>query len=297
EVAQALAAGGPVVALESTIISHGMPFPKNVETALEVEDIIRNNGALPATVCIINGKIRVGISKNEIEYIGKKGLSIPKASRRDLPVLLARESDGATTVTTTMIAASMAGIKVFATGGIGGVHRGAEKSMDISADLEELASTDVMVVCAGCKSILDIGLTLEYLETKGVPVIGFGTGEFPAFYTIHSGFKADYRMDTPCEVAAAYKVKSDCGLKGGMLIGNPIPEKYAMNFDFINKKIDEAVNEAAVLGIKGKEITPFLLDKIQKLTGGKSLEANIKLVYSNAALGAKIALEYSRLRS
>lgn len=297
EVAQALAAGGPVVALESTIISHGMPFPKNVETALEVEDIIRNNGALPATVCIINGKIRVGISKNEIEYIGKKGLSIPKASRRDLPVLLARESDGATTVTTTMIAASMAGIKVFATGGIGGVHRGAEKSMDISADLEELANTDVMVVCAGCKSILDIGLTLEYLETKGVPVIGFGTGEFPAFYTIHSGFKADYRMDTPCEVAAAYKVKNDCRLKGGMLIGNPIPEKYAMNFDFINKKIDEAVNEAAVLGIKGKEITPFLLDKIQKLTGGKSLEANIQLVYSNAALGAKIALEYSRLRS
>lgn len=296
EVKQALAEGKPVVALESTIISHGMPYPKNVETALEVERIVRENGAIPATIAIIQGKMTVGISKEQIEYLGKKGLSVPKASRRDLPVLLSKGMDGATTVATTMIAASLAGVKIFATGGIGGVHRGAETTMDISADLEELAMTDVAVVCAGCKSILDIGLTLEYLETKGVTVIGYGTEELPAFYTIHSGFKADYRLDTPEEVAKAFHAKQDCGLKGGMLIGNPIPEKYAMDLDYINSNIDAAIKECEELGIKGKDTTPFLLDKIQKLTGGSSLEANIQLVYNNAAVGAKIAKAYAEAK-
>lgn len=295
EVKNAIKEGKPVVALESTIISHGMPYPKNVETALEVERIVRENGAIPATIAIIKGKITVGISKEEVEYLGKKGLDVQKASRRDLPVILSKGLDGATTVATTMIAASLAGVKIFATGGVGGVHRGAEVTMDISADLEELAMTDVMVVCAGCKSILDIGLTLEYLETKGVPVIGYKTEEMPAFYTIHSGFKVDYKLDTAYEIADAFHAKEDCGLKGGMLVGNPIPEKYAMDLDFINSNIDAAVEEANKLGVKGKEITPFLLDKIQKLTGGESLESNIQLVYNNAALGAKIAVEYSKI--
>ncbi len=295
EVKNAIKEGKPVVALESTIISHGMPYPKNVETALDVERIVRENGAIPATIAIINGKITVGISKEEVEYLGKKGLDVQKASRRDLPVILSKGLDGATTVATTMIAAALAGVKIFATGGVGGVHRGAEVTMDISADLEELAMTDVMVVCAGCKSILDIGLTLEYLETKGVPVIGYKTDEMPAFYTIHSGFKVDYKLDTAYEIADAFHAKEDCGLKGGMLVGNPIPEKYAMDLDFINSNIDAALEEANKLGVKGKEITPFLLDKIQKLTGGESLESNIQLVYNNAALGAKIAVEYSKI--
>lgn len=289
EVREAVAAGKPVVALESTIISHGMPYPKNVETALNVEQIIRDNGAIPATICIIKGVITVGASREEIEYLGKRGLDVPKASRRDLPVLLAKKMDGATTVATTMIAAAMAGIKVFATGGVGGVHRGAETTMDISADLDELAMTDVMVVCAGCKSILDLGLTLEYLETKGVPVIGYRTDELPAFYTVHSGFGVDYRLDTPQEIADTYNAKMACGLKGGMLVTNPIPEQYAMPLDYINANIEAAVKEAEELGIKGKNITPFLLDKIQKLTGGQSLESNIQLVYNNAKLGAEIA--------
>lgn len=289
EVRAALDAGKPVVALESTIISHGMPYPKNVETALNVEKIIRENGATPATVAIISGKITVGCTPEQIEYLGKKGLAVTKASRRDLPVLLMRGEDGATTVTTTMIGAAMAGIRVFATGGIGGVHRGAETTMDISADLEELAETPVTVICAGAKSILDLGLTLEYLETKGVPVIGYGTEELPAFYTNVSGFKVDYRLDTPKEIADAFKVKLDCGLKGGMLVTNPIPAEYAMDPAYINKNIDEAIAECERLGIKGKQTTPYLLDKIQKLTGGKSLEANIRLVYNNARLGALVA--------
>lgn len=289
KVREALEAGKPVVALESTIISHGMPYPKNVETALLVEQTVRKHGAVPATIAVIRGKITVGITPEEIEYLGKKGLAVHKASRRDLPVLLAKGEDGATTVATTMIAASMAGISVFATGGVGGVHRGAETTMDISADLEELAQTPVMVVCAGCKSILDIGLTLEYLETKGVPVIGYGTEELPAFYTVHSGHAVDYRLDTPEEVAAAFRVKQVCGLKGGMLVGNPIPEAFSMNAKEINRTIEEAVAECNRLGIRGKEITPYLLDSIQKLTGGRSLEANIHLVLNNAALGAKIA--------
>ena len=289
EVRAALDAGKPVVALESTIISHGMPYPRNVETALHVEEIIRAHGATPATIAIIQGKMTVGCTKEQIEYLGKRGLDVPKASRRDLPVLLARSMDGATTVTTTMIAASLAGIRVFATGGIGGVHRGAETTMDISADLEELAQTPVLVICAGCKSILDIGLTLEYLETKGVPVLGYKTKEMPAFYTTHSGFQVDYKMDSPEDVAAAFKAKLACGLKGGMLLTNPIPEQYAMDLDYINENIDAAIVECNTLGIKGKNITPFLLDKIQKLTGGKSLDANIQLVYNNVAVGAEVA--------
>ncbi len=289
EVKNAIAENKPVVALESTIISHGMPYPKNVETALSVEKIVRDNGCVPATVGIIKGKITVGISPEEIEYLGKKGLNVPKASRRDLAALIAKGEDGATTVATTMIAAAMAGVKVFATGGVGGVHRGAEVTMDISADLEELGMTDVLVVCAGCKSILDLNLTMEYLETKGVPVIGYQTEELPAFYTRTSGLKVDYRLDTPEEIAKVYCVKDACGLKGGMLVTNPIPEEYSMDPDYINKNIEDAVEECNRLGIKGKETTPFLLDKIQKLTGGSSLESNIQLVYNNVRLGCAIA--------
>ncbi len=291
EVRDALRTNQPVVALESTIISHGMPYPRNVETALNVERIIRENGAVPATVAIIQGKITVGCSSDQIEYLGKKGLEVTKASRRDLPVLLSRGEDGATTVATTMIGAALADIRVFVTGGIGGVHRGAETTMDISADLEELGRTPVLVVCAGAKSILDLGLTLEYLETKGVPVIGYGTEELPAFYTRKSGFRVDYRMDTPREIAQAYRALTDCDLGGGMLVTNPIPEEYAMDPDSINRTIDEAIAECRRLGIHGKATTPYLLDKIQKLTGGASLEANIQLVYNNARLGAQIAKE------
>ena len=289
EVEAALKNGKPVVALESTIISHGMPYPQNVETALKVEQTIRENGAVPATIAIIGGRLKAGCTPEEIEYLGRKGQAVTKASRRDLPVLVARGEDGATTVTTTMIIAAMAGIRVFATGGIGGVHRGAEKTMDISADLEELAETPVMVVCAGAKSILDLGLTLEYLETKGVPVIGYGTDELPAFYTRRSGFKVDYRIDTPKDLAAAFRAKLEMGLRGGMLVTNPIPEEYSMDADYINHAIDEAVAEAEHLGIHGKATTPFLLAKIKDLTGGDSLAANIQLVLNNARLAAKTA--------
>ncbi len=289
EVKKALHEGRPVVALESTIISHGMPYPRNVETALDVEQIVRENGAVPATVCILDGKIVVGASREEIEYLGKTGTKVIKASRRDLPVLLSKGLDGATTVATTMIGASLAGIKVFATGGVGGVHRGAEVTMDISADLEELGRTNVMVVCAGCKSILDLKLTLEYLETKGVPVIGYGTEELPAFYTDVSGLKVDYRLDTPKEIADAFNCKLAIGVSGGMLVANPIPKQYAMDPDVINATIEKAVSDANELGIKGKELTPYLLDRIQKMTGGQSLESNIRLVYNNAALAAQIA--------
>ena len=290
EVKEALAAGKPVVALESTIISHGMPYPQNVQTALRVEQTIRDNGAVPATIAVIGGKLKAGCTNDEIEYLGKKGQAVTKASRRDLPVLVARGEDGATTVTTTMIIAAMAGIKVFATGGIGGVHRGAETTMDISADLEELAQTPVMVICAGAKSILDLGLTLEYLETKGVPVIGYGTDELPAFYTRHSGFGVDYRIDTPEELAAAFHAKLAMGLKGGMLVTNPIPEQYSMPADVINKAIDEAIAESQRLGIHGKATTPFLLAKVKDLTGGDSLAANIELVLNNARLAALTAV-------
>ena len=295
EVKAAIDAGKPVVALESTIISHGMPYPQNVETALNVERIVRENGAVPATIAIIQGNITVGCTHQQIEHLGKKGLAVTKASRRDLPVLLSRGEDGATTVTTTMIIAHMAGISVFATGGIGGVHRGAQQTFDISADLEELAQTQVLVVCAGAKSILDLGLTLEYLETKGVPVIGYRTKELPAFYTRKSGFAVDYEIDTPAELAKAFYVKQDMGLGGGMLVTNPIPEEYSMDADVINKAIDEAVEEAKAQGIHGKETTPFLLAKIKDLTGGDSLASNIQLVYNNAKLAAATAVELSKL--
>ncbi len=296
EVQKALKKGKPVVALESTIISHGMPYPKNVETALKVEKIVRDNGAIPATIAIIKGKLTVGISEEEIDYLGKKGLDVTKASRRDIPVLVAKGEDGATTVAATMIIAKLAGIKVFATGGIGGVHRGAETTMDISADLEELANTDVNVVCAGAKSILDIGLTLEYLETKGVTVIGYKTSCLPAFYTRESDFKVDYRMETPLEIAKAIKAKDNLGYKGAMLIANPIPEEYSMDRAEIDTVIENAVKEAEELGVVGKDITPFLLDKIQKITEGRSLESNIQLVYNNVKLGAEIAKELSELK-
>ena len=295
EVAAALAEGKPVVALESTIISHGMPYPQNVETALAVERIIRENGAVPATIAIIGGRLKAGLTAEEIEYFGKKGQAIAKASRRDLAVLCARGEDGATTVTTTMIIAHMAGIKIFATGGIGGVHRGAETTMDISADLEELGQTPVMVVCAGAKSILDLGLTLEYLETKGVPVIGYGTEELPAFYTRQSGFRVDYRIDTPEELAKAFKVQNELGFKGGMLVTNPIPEEYAMPLDTINAAIDQAIAECNAKGIHGKETTPFLLARVAELTGGNSLASNIRLVFNNAMVAAKTAVEYCKL--
>ena len=289
EVQLALAENRPVVALESTIISHGMPYPQNVQTALQVEQTIRDNGATPATIAIIGGRLKAGLSKEEIEYLGKEGRNVTKASRRDLPVLVAKKKDGATTVTTTMIIAAMAGIKVFATGGIGGVHRGATATMDISADLKELAQTPVMVICAGAKAILDLGLTLEYLETKGVSVIGYGTEELPAFYTRTSGLKVDYRIDTPEELAAAFRAKLDMGLKGGMLVTNPIPEEYSMDPVRINKAIDEALLEADAKGIKGKEVTPFLLARIKDITGGDSLASNIQLVLNNARLAARTA--------
>ena len=295
EVAEALAAGKPVVALESTIISHGMPYPQNVETALNVEKIIRENGAVPATIAIIGGRLKAGLTPEEIEYFGKKGTAIRKASRRDLAVLCARGEDGATTVTTTMMIAHMAGISIFATGGIGGVHRGAETTMDISADLEELAQTPVMVICAGAKSILDLGLTLEYLETKGVPVIGYGTEELPAFYTRRSGFGVDYRVDSPQELAKTFRVSKDLGLRGGMLVTNPIPEEYAMPLETINAAIDQAIAECNAKGIHGKETTPFLLARVAEITGGDSLASNIRLIYNNAALAAKTAAAFCQM--
>lgn len=294
EVAEALDNGKPVVALESTIISHGMPYPGNVKTALLVEQTIRENGAVPATIAIIGGRLKAGLSEAEIEYLGKSGRNVAKASRRDLAALVARKADGATTVTTTMMIAHMAGIGIFATGGIGGVHRGAETSMDISADLEELGNTPVMVICAGAKSILDLGLTLEYLETKGVPVIGYGTNELPAFYTRHSGFGVDYRADSPAELAAMFTAQRELGLKGGMLVTNPIPEEYSMDKAVIDAAIEQALKEAAEAGIKGKETTPFLLAKVVELTGGESLDSNIQLVLNNARLAAKTAVELAK---
>ena len=294
EVRKALEEGKAVVALESTIISHGMPYPRNVETALQVERIIRENGAIPATIAIIKGKLKVGLIQEEIEYLGKSH-DVIKTSRRDIPFVAAKGLDGATTVASTMIIANLAGIKIFATGGIGGVHRGAQESFDISADLQELAQTNVAVVCAGAKSILDIGLTLEYLETHGVPVVGFGTEELPAFYSSKSGFGVDYRVDTPRELAAALKAKWDLGLKGGAVIANPIPKEYEMDTIVINNAINSAIQEAKERKIKGKESTPFLLAKVKELTEGASLDSNIQLVYNNAKVGAQIAVELSKL--
>ena len=288
-VKKALDEGRPVLALESTIISHGMPYPQNLETARLCEAEARKHGVEPATVAIIHGKLCAGLTDEELEYLAKAGPKVAKASRRDLPILAARGADGATTVAATMIVAAMAGIRVFATGGIGGVHRGAEVTMDISADLEELARTPVAVVCAGAKSILDLGLTLEYLETKGVPVLGYRTETLPAFYTDESDFKVDYCMDSPEEIAAAVTAQRDMGYPGGMLITNPIPHQYAMPKDVIDAAINQALAEAKEQGVKGKATTPFLLARVCELTGGESLKSNIKLVLNNVALGAQIA--------
>ncbi len=288
-VAAAISEGKPVIALESTIISHGMPYPQNLETARLCEAEARKNGAEPATVAVIHGQLCAGLTDEELEYLAKTGPNVVKASRRDLPVLIARKADGATTVAATMIVAAMAGIRVFATGGIGGVHRGAETTMDISADLEELAQTPVAVVCAGAKSILDLGLTLEYLETKGVPVIGYRTKTLPAFYTYESDFSVDYRMDTPKEIAEAINAQRKIGYPGGMLITDPIPEEYAMPKAVIDAAIEQALKEATEKGIKGKATTPFLLARVCELTGGESLKSNIKLVLNNVALAAQIA--------
>lgn len=294
EVSEALSEGKPVVALESTIIAHGMPYPKNVETALAVENIVRKNGAIPATIAIINGKLCAGLSEKEIKHIGKLGQKVVKVSRRDIPFIVTQKITGATTVASTMIIAEMARIPIFATGGIGGVHRGAASSMDISADLQELANTNVAVVSAGAKSILDLKLTLEYLETFGVPVVGFKTNEFPAFYTRKSGLDVDYRVDNVMDLAHAIFTKWDLGLNGGILVANPILKKYQMKFEPITHAIEEAIQAAEKKGIKGKKITPFLLAKIEKLTKGKSLDANIQLVFNNAKLAAKLAVAFSK---
>lgn len=294
EVAAALAKGDPVVALESTIISHGMPYPRNVETALRVEAAVRESGATPATIAIIGGKLRAGLSGEQIEALGKAGSKVAKVSRRDLPRVVASGLDGATTVAATMIVAAMAGIRIFATGGIGGVHRGAERSWDVSADLEELSRTEVAVICAGAKSILDLPKTLEYLETKGVPVIGYGTDEFPAFYTSRSGLKLEERADSPSEVARLLAAKWGLGLGGGVVIGNPVPAASSMDGAAIGAAIETALDAANREGVKGKAVTPFLLAKVKELTGGESLESNIALVLNNARLAAQIAIEYSR---
>lgn len=294
EVKEALEQNKPVVALESTIISHGMPYPQNVQTAKRVEEIIREQGAVPATIAIIGGKLKVGLTEEELEYFGQ-AQGILKASRRDLPYIVANELDGATTVATTMIIAEMAGIKVFVTGGIGGVHRGAETSFDISADLQELAKTNVAVVSAGVKSILDIGLTLEYLETQGVPVFAYQTKEFPAFYTRESGFQVQYELTSAPMAAKTMKSKWDMNLTGGMVIANPVPKEYAMDTEIINKAIESALQACEAEGVKGKDITPFLLAKIKEVTGGDSLDTNIQLVYNNARVGGQIAVAYSKL--
>jgi len=295
EVQEAVNAGKGVVALESTIISHGMPYPQNVETALEVEKIVRSEGAVPATIALMNGKFKIGLSADEIDMLGKTGRDVIKCSRRDLPFVLARKQPGATTVAATMIGAALGGVKLFATGGIGGVHRGAPATFDISADLDELARTDVAVVCAGAKAILDLPLTLEYLETRGVPVVGYGTQELPAFYTRTSGLGVDYRVDSPEELARALDIKWKLGLSGGVVIANPIPEEFSMDPDQINAVIDRALDEMNAQGIKGKESTPFLLARIAELTEGDSLFSNIKLVFNNARLASQTALEMTKL--
>jgi pseudouridine-5'-phosphate glycosidase len=294
EVTDALREKRPVVALESTIISHGMPYPQNVETALKVEQTVRDNGAIPATIAILSGRLKVGLSEDEITQLGNRGQQVIKTSRRDLPFVVARKEDGATTVAATMIIAAMAGIRVFATGGIGGVHRGVEDTMDISADLEELARTNIAVVCAGIKSVLDIGRTLEYLETKGVPVVGYQTDTVPAFYTRSSGFPVDYRADGVAEIVDALQCKWDLELAGGMVVANPIPEEHALGNNEIDTVIGEAIAEMSASGITGKEVTPYLLEKIAEYTGGRSLTANIELVLNNARLAAAIAAQLSK---
>ena len=283
----------PIVALESTIISHGMPYPNNIETALMVEDTVRSNNAIPATIAIINGRLKVGLTNKEIEFLATNN-KVRKISRRDLAIAVSKKLSGSTTVASTMIIANLAKIAVFATGGIGGVHRGAEKTFDISADLEELSKTNVCVVCAGPKAILDIGLTLEYLETKGVPVIGYKTSELPAFYSSKSGFNVDYRVDAALDIAEILKTKWDLSIKGGVLVANPIPIAFELESVMMNEAINEAIIEANKEKIIGKEITPYLLSKVNEITQGKSLKANIKLIQNNAALAAKIAIHYMK---
>lgn len=296
EIAQAVAEGKPVVALESTILSHGMPYPQNLEFAREIEKIIRAEGAVPATMAVIRGRMKAGLTEDELQFLCEnKNDCVGKLSRRDLPIALATGATGATTVTTTMMLAQYAGVRFFATGGIGGVHHGASTSFDISADLQELAHTPVAVVCAGAKMILDIGLTLEYLETMGVPVVGMGTESFPSFYCRESGFGVDYKADTPADVAKLAKIKWDLGMGGGILIGNPVPEEYAMDFGQMSAVVAQALAAADEAGVKGKKITPFLLAKIVELTGGDSLATNIQLAYNNARCAARIAVEYARL--
>ena len=292
DVAATLQDGGPVVALESTIISHGMPYPQNVKTALQLEQKVRDGGVTPATIAVLGGRLKVGLSEDEINHLGKLGPQFIKTSRRDLPFVVARKEDGATTVAATMIIAAMAGIHIFATGGIGGVHRGVEDTLDISADLEELARTNVAVVCAGIKSVLDIGRTLEYLETKGVPVVGYQTDTLPAFYTRSSGYPIDYRVDDVAEIVHALRIKWHMGLEGGMVIANPIPVEHALDDDEIEGVIAEAIAEMTRTGITGKDATPFLLARIAERTGGRSLEANIQLVLNNARLAAAIAVQF-----
>ena len=295
EVQQALKNNQPIVALESTIISHGMPFPENAQTALEVEETIRRQGAVPATIAIIHGVMKVGLSREEIELLGREGHNVAKVSRRDLPFVVAAGLNGATTVASTMIIAAMAGIKVFATGGIGGVHRGAEHTFDISADLQELANTNVTVVCAGAKSILDLGLTTEYLETFGVPLIGYQTSALPAFFCRTSPFDVSIRLNSAKDIAKAMAVKWQSGLNGGMVVANPIPEAFAMPEEKINAAINQAVKEAEEQGVVGKASTPFLLARVVELTGGDSLKSNIQLVFNNAILACEIAKEYQQI--
>ena len=296
EVKSALELGLPVVALESTIISHGMPYPENVKTALNCEKIIRDKGAVPAMIAIIDGEICVGLTNEEIDYLGRAGLSVHKTSRRDIPYVVSKKINGATTVSATMIIAAMAGVKFFAPGGIGGVHREAEVTMDISADLEELGLTNVCVICAGAKAILDLEKTLEYLETKGVPVIGYKTEKLPAFYTRTSEYDVNFNLETPEEIAAFCKTKWDLGINGGVLVTNPIPEQYSLDDKLMNSAIEKALNEAKSLNIKGKETTPFLLAKVKEITKGESLASNIELVYNNCALAASIAISYNDLK-
>lgn len=290
EVNDALANNKPVVALESTIISHGMPYPQNYETAIEVENTVRANNAVPATIAIINGIIKIGLNESDLITLSTEK-NILKASRRDIPVVVAKKLNAATTVSATMICANLASIKIFATGGIGGVHRNAENTLDISADLTELAITNIAVVSAGVKSILDIGLTLEYLETMGVPVIGYKTIEFPAFFTRESGHKANFKLDSSKEIAEAIRVKWELGINGGMIIANPVPEEYSMDKKLIDKAIESALKKAESAGVNGKDVTPFLLSEIKTITTGKSLESNIRLVLNNAELAARIACD------
>lgn len=292
EVKEALEQGKPVVALESTIISHGMPYPQNVEMANKTEQIIRDNGAIPATIAVIDGKIQVGLDEEQLELLATAE-NVAKVSRRDMAKVLAEKTLGATTVATTMIGAHLAGIKVFVTGGIGGVHRGYEEHMDVSADLDELGQTPITVICAGAKAILDLPRTLEYLETKGVPVLGYGTDNLPAFYSRESEYKLTARVDTPEEVANIMKASHDLEFNGGILVTNPIPVEDEIPADEINEIIDQALAEEKAAGVKGKDSTPFLLAKIVELTEGRSLEANIALVYNNAKVGAQVAAEYA----